>query len=172
MTDVFRVARGEDVHAAAARLFDVVRAELAALLPFAEVLHVGSTAIPGATTKGDLDVQVRVPGARFDEACRASAARWAVNDGGFTAPDGCSFEDKSTTPELGVHVTVTGSAADFQWVYGAMMIEDPSWVADYDALKVRFDGRSMDEYRDEKDRFFAVMRGSPRFDALRRAGPR
>ncbi len=172
MTEVFRVARDADVHAAAARLFDVVRAELAALLPFAEVLHVGSTAIPGALTKGDLDVQVRVTRDRFDEACRVLHAKWAVNEGGFTAPDGCSFEDKSTSPELGVHVTVTDSAADFQWVFGAMMIEDPSWVADYDAIKARFDGLSMDDYRDEKDRFFAVLRGSPRFDVLRREGPR
>ena len=37
-----------------------LNASLRPLLPTAEIEHIGATAIPGALTKGDLDVMVRV----------------------------------------------------------------------------------------------------------------
>ncbi|HEX7027032.1 MAG TPA: GrpB family protein, partial [Gammaproteobacteria bacterium] len=41
-----------------ARRFDHVKRQLLGLLPLADIQHVGSTAIPGSFTKGDLDIQV------------------------------------------------------------------------------------------------------------------
>ena len=35
------------------------------LLPYVDVHHVGSTAIPNALTKGDVDLNVRVPPSNF-----------------------------------------------------------------------------------------------------------
>ena len=56
--EVFVVAE-VDRAAVAARFADV-KARIAAAVAFADVHHVGATAVDGLATKGDLDVQVRV----------------------------------------------------------------------------------------------------------------
>ena len=47
--------------------FEKLMVELETLVPDADIHHVGSTAIPGSLTKGDLDVQVRVVASAFPE---------------------------------------------------------------------------------------------------------
>jgi GrpB-like predicted nucleotidyltransferase (UPF0157 family) len=42
-------------------------------LPGARVEHVGSTAVPGSLTKGDLDICVIVEGGQFERASRVPA---------------------------------------------------------------------------------------------------
>ncbi|MFE8603678.1 GrpB family protein [Archangium violaceum] len=93
----------EEVRERAEEAFRGHHARLSSLLPYADIQHVGSTAIPGARTKGDLDIQVRVPPGRFAEAER---------------------------------------------------------LAEYDALKARWEGRPMDAYREEKAAFFERLLGS------------
>lgn len=43
------------------RLFQDQKEKIQSLLPDADVQHIGSTAIPNSITKGDLDIQVRIP---------------------------------------------------------------------------------------------------------------
>ena len=50
-----------EVRESVARLYSRLEKQLGELLPGADIQHVGSTAIPGCMTKGDLDIQVRVP---------------------------------------------------------------------------------------------------------------
>jgi GrpB-like predicted nucleotidyltransferase (UPF0157 family) len=50
--------------------FEQLKAELAVLIPDADIQHVGSTAIPGSLTKGDLDIQIRVVAATYPIALR------------------------------------------------------------------------------------------------------
>ncbi len=50
-------------------------------LPFADIQHVGSTTIPNSLTKGDLDIQVRVPFEQFPTAVQALEALYEVNKG-------------------------------------------------------------------------------------------
>jgi GrpB-like predicted nucleotidyltransferase (UPF0157 family) len=46
-------------------VFESLNAMLTALLPEARIEHIGSTAIPGAVTKGDLDIRVQVEQSAF-----------------------------------------------------------------------------------------------------------
>lgn len=46
----------EDIQDLAGAVFDMHRRHVAELLPGAEVEHVGATAVPGALTKGDVDM--------------------------------------------------------------------------------------------------------------------
>lgn len=48
--------------------FEKLRVELEAWVPGADIQHVGSTAILGSLTKGDLDVQVRVVASKYSPA--------------------------------------------------------------------------------------------------------
>ena len=56
----------QDFREAVALLFARVKAQLRTLLPAADIQHVGSTAIAGSLTKGDLDVHERVNSDTYD----------------------------------------------------------------------------------------------------------
>jgi GrpB-like predicted nucleotidyltransferase (UPF0157 family) len=135
------------------RLFMRVQAELQALLPGADIQHVGSTAIPGSLTKGDLDVQVRVSSDGYVAAKEALSTLYGVNLGGFASEDAISFEDYSAKPSLGIHLTVIDGSADIQWRFRDLLIASPGLRDEYDRLKRRFDGGSMSQYRDAKAKF-------------------
>jgi GrpB-like predicted nucleotidyltransferase (UPF0157 family) len=137
------------------RLFARVAERLGALLPNADIQHVGSTAIPGSLTKGDLDVQVRVHECDFAGAKERLTAIYAVNAGGFASRDAASFAARDTEPSLGVHLTVIGGPADMQWRFRDLLIASPRLRADYDRLKREFHGASMQKYREAKGEFVA-----------------
>ena len=83
------------------------------MLPGAELEHVGSTAIPGALTKGDLDVLVRVPAARFAATVATLRDLYTVHQPENWTPTYASFVDPaSADPPVGVQLVVAGSADD------------------------------------------------------------
>jgi GrpB-like predicted nucleotidyltransferase (UPF0157 family) len=149
---VFFVPEGR-VRERVSGLFDDVKRRLEALLPGADIQHVGSTAVPGVLTKGDLDVQIRVTAEQFAPARQRLLEIYIVNAGGFAADDAISFEDYTTNPSLGVHLTVIDGSADVQCKFRDLLVRSAALRAEYDALKRRFDGLSMDRYRDAKAEF-------------------
>lgn len=52
--------------------------KLKKLLPFAEVHHVGSTAVPGSLTKGDLNINIRVIQEDFDRAVNILKSHYSI----------------------------------------------------------------------------------------------
>ena len=138
---------------AVGRLFARVKAQLSTLLPGSDIQHVGSTAIPGSLTKGDLDVQMRVTSGKYDAAKEVLSKLYRLNAGGFASEDATSFEDYSTQPSLGVHLTVIDGSADIQWRFRDLLIASAALREEYDQLKRRFDGGSMTKYRDAKATF-------------------
>ncbi len=153
MEEPVHFAPEQDFRAAVALLFRRVEEQLRSLVPSADVQHVGSTAIPGSLTKGDLDVQVRVAGPEYAAAKDKLSKIYAVNAGGFAAADAISFENYATRPPLGVHLTVIGGSADIQSKFRDLLIASPELRDQYDQLKRRFEGRSMAKYRDAKAEF-------------------
>ena len=67
---------------AVAAAFAVHRQQLEELLPGAEVQHIGSTAVPGSLTKGDLDINMSVNGAAAVDLSTANFSLYA-NASGF-----------------------------------------------------------------------------------------
>jgi GrpB-like predicted nucleotidyltransferase (UPF0157 family) len=134
-------------------LFGRVAVRIRALLPNSDIQHVGSTAVPGSLTKGDLDVQVRVAPAEFAAAKERLSQVYSVNTGGFVGDEAISFEDYSTQPPLGIHLTVAGGKWDLQWKFRDLLLESPVLCDEYDRLKRRFHGGSMEKYREAKTAF-------------------
>ncbi len=62
-----------------------------------EIEHVGSTSIPGALTKGDLDLLVRVDAAAFDAAVVALRELYVVHQPENWTPTYASFLDPSAS---------------------------------------------------------------------------
>lgn len=159
-----RLADVNDARRAAERAFVVLRAELAALLPGADIQHVGSTSIPGALTKGDLDIAVHVAADRLDDADAVLAARFSRNEGNEHTREFASFKDDAADPPLGVQLVVAGSGADTFVRFRDVLRADAALVAAYNALKQSFQGRAMDAYRIAKWAFIDHVLALPLLD--------
>ena len=48
------------------QLFNSYKKDISTLLPFAKVEHIGSSAIPNAISKGDLDIYIEVMSDQFE----------------------------------------------------------------------------------------------------------
>jgi GrpB-like predicted nucleotidyltransferase (UPF0157 family) len=117
------------------------------LLPNADVHHIGSTAIPKALTKGDVDLNVRVSPERFHLAVSVLRCLYGVNQPENWSDNFASFKEDDSFPlKLGVQLTVRGSSDDFFLAIRDLFLEDGELVKEYDDLKRSFDGKSTDAY--------------------------
>src|SRR5690349_16634427 len=90
---VVRIRRAEDVHDLAEAAVSDHRRIVLELVPGAEVEHVGATAVPGALTKGDVDLLVRVGEPEFPAAVKALSRRYAIHQPHNWTPTLASFTD-------------------------------------------------------------------------------
>lgn len=150
-----RIKRAEDIQDLARAVFDAHRRDIIALLPAAEVEHVGATAVPGALTKGDVDLLVRVSERDFAEAVSILQRRYSIHQpqnwtrvlASFKAPDG-------SEPPVGVQLVVAGSDADgFFGPFRDALIHDPALLAEYNEVKLRLDGLDYEAYTERKGEF-------------------
>ncbi len=156
----FRLVDADRAREKALQLFDEVRTLLHAVLPpGADVRHIGSTAIPGCLTKGDLDIVVRVPATGFDAADAALATRFRRNLGSVRTESFSAFEDPMAQPHLGVQLVAIGGPSDFFHVFVEALRSSPELVEAYGALKLRHDGGDMATYRAAKDAFIERVLG-------------
>lgn len=149
------------VRAQVMQSFEKLRITLEPVVEGGEIHHVGSTAIPGSLTKGDLDVQIRVKKTQFETVSSRLRAIYVVNEGGFTGTDAISFEHKDGDVSIGIHLTVIDGSCDLQHRFRDRLLASIPLQKEYDQLKRRFDGRSMKAYRDAKEQF--VLRVMPEF---------
>ena len=119
--------------------------------------HIGSTAVPGSLTKGDLDIQVRVEADVFASADEILSAHYGRNVGSLHTTEYSPFKDDSTDPPLGIQLTAIGSRYDFFWRIRDLLLARADLREAYDALKRTHHGRPMTEYRAAKERFFAAV---------------
>jgi GrpB-like predicted nucleotidyltransferase (UPF0157 family) len=148
----------EAARAAADTLFNRMAASLRPLLPAsAEITHVGSTAVPGCLTKGDLDIVVRIPPVDFVAADAVLASRLDRNAGSVRTDTFAAFEDATTAPHLGIQLTAIGGPFDHFHLFTAALLRDATIVERYNMLKIQYHGRPMNEYRAAKDAFIAEV---------------
>ncbi|MBI5067023.1 MAG: GrpB family protein [Deltaproteobacteria bacterium] len=138
---------------------------LAVLLPGADLQHVGSTAVPGSLTKGDLDIQVRVEAAAFADAEAVLSRNYARNAGSPSLPGFAAFEKPDAHPSIGLQLTAIGGEWDLFWRFREVLLARPDLRARYDDLKRAHEGKPMAGYRRAKDRFFEELRALPDFAA-------
>jgi GrpB-like predicted nucleotidyltransferase (UPF0157 family) len=128
--DTVRFHPYEEIREQAEAAFREHHARLSSLLPYADIQHVGSTAISGARTKGDL------------------------------TEDFASFQDETLPVPLGIQLTAMGRSRDFFSEARDRLRAAPALVAEYDALKAQWEGGDMEAYREEKSAFFEKLLGS------------
>jgi RimJ/RimL family protein N-acetyltransferase/GrpB-like predicted nucleotidyltransferase (UPF0157 family) len=148
----------EEIQAQVAELRERYRGRLAMLLPDADVQEIGATTIPGAITKGDLDLLVRVPAADFDTARAALGGSYAVHQLENWTEGFASFKAAARNPDVGIHLVVEESPVDVL-LRGSRdaLLADPSLVERYNALKREHDGGDPDDYWRAKSAFFESL---------------
>jgi GrpB-like predicted nucleotidyltransferase (UPF0157 family) len=137
----------------AANAFEHHARRLRQLLPDAEIIHIGSSAVPGAWSKGDLDILVRVSAGDFASSRQVLSRHLALNEGSTHDANFASFKDDRTQPPLGVQLVVAGGPYDDFEQFGAYLRDHPEMLEAYNALKKRHEGGAMTTYRAEKSEF-------------------
>ncbi len=113
-----------------------VGARVATVLPAIEVHHIGATAIPGALTKGDLDVVLRVAARDFHAAIEKLRQVFAVKQPENWDPCFASFgSDTDFALPVGVQLVIEDSEADFFVFVRDYLSSHPDALADYNRAK-------------------------------------
>jgi GrpB-like predicted nucleotidyltransferase (UPF0157 family) len=171
MSERVHFSSEERFRAAVERLWTEQHARLRELLPHADVQHVGSTAVPGSLTKGDLDIQVRVPASRFAESEATLALHYPRNLKSTHTTEFAAFEDPSKDPPLGVQLTAIGGTLDIFWALREILLRRSDLRTEYDELKRVYEGRDMKAYRAAKQKFFSRVRRLRDYREIRSLGP-
>ncbi len=150
----FQLSNTEAAHRRASDAFDQWLERFGTTLPEkAQCDHVGATSVPGALTKGDLDIAVRVSAEDFPIARDSLDQTHRKNLQSVRNAQFAAYEADGFACPVGVQLVVKGSKLDVFETYRRMLIDNPILLSAYNDLKQRFDGLPMDEYRAAKTRF-------------------
>lgn len=147
----------------ASTVFDDVAQDIAHWLPHARVEHVGASSIPGAISKGDLDVCVVVPAASHDSAVAALvSAGYAIKQDTLRTPALCMLLSPRSDWDVALQVVAVGSEFEFFMRFRDALRANPDLVEQYNQIKLDAATRDGTQYRDDKARFIqAVLKAHP-----------
>jgi GrpB-like predicted nucleotidyltransferase (UPF0157 family) len=154
----------EENREAVTAAFEEHRDAIAKVLPTARIEHIGATAVPGALTKGDLDLLVSVPPGDFEAAVVALRRRYAVNQPENWSPRFASFEQQpSGAVPVGVQLVVLGSRDDLLFLeWRDRLRSDPELRQRFNVFKRTQTGADPDQYIAAKARFIEAELGGDR----------
>ena len=157
--EVVHFSDDEEIFQRAGKLFEASAFLLRELIPWADVHHVGSTAVPGSLTKGDLDIVVRVPAERFNEADQLLSVSFDRNTKSDRTSGFSAFEDSGKEPHLGVQLVAIGSRLDTFHTWVEKLRADDILLSEYNQLKREHEGMVMSTYRAAKADFIEANIG-------------
>lgn len=152
---IVHFVKTESIRAGVNKLFESEKQRIARSLPDAEIEHIGATAVPGTITKGDLDINIRVSVAAFQNTVDVLKGMYEINQPENWTGEFASFKDELR--DIGVQVTVKNSPEDYYVPLREYLREHPETVARLNELKLRFEDQDMDEYRGAKGEFFQKL---------------
>jgi GrpB-like predicted nucleotidyltransferase (UPF0157 family) len=145
-SDVYR-ARNEAT-------FEDLEQRLRHIVPGARVEHVGASALPGALSKGDLDVFVGVP--PVDHAPSVALIEtlgFRVKPHTLRTPALCMLETDQFGYDVAIQVVANDSRFEFFLTFRDRVRADPALLHAYNAIKRSHDGGDVEAYRAEKSAF-------------------
>lgn len=155
---VVRFVREESIRQKVSSAFRDHQKFLKALMPYAELTHIGSTAVEGSLTKGDLDILVEVPKEKFNEANVLLSKHFERNLESERSDTFSSFKNDELDPSLGLQVCAEKESMGFRQLLFKMKT-DPEFLTAYNALKKFHEGKSEEEYWEAKSKFIKDFLG-------------
>ena len=148
----------DDIAAQIEPLYMLLKQRLSLLLPSAKIEHIGSTAVSGSLTKGDLDVLVLVRECDFPKSQSILSNQFKANIGTEGSKDFASFVCDDYPRSVGIQLMIQDAVWPpfIQW--RELLLNDVHVKQEYDDLKRFFEGKLMSDYRNAKeqliDRYF------------------
>jgi GrpB-like predicted nucleotidyltransferase (UPF0157 family) len=140
----------DDLQDAARDLLAAEHARLAPLLPAHDLRHTGGSSVPGALTRGDIDLHLRVAPADFATTVARLREVYPVVHPEIWQATLATFTVPAALP-AGLAVTPAGSVHDVRFTRcWQLLAADPALLAGYNAMK-RAAG---DDYEQRKSAFF------------------
>lgn len=143
---------------AAEKIFQTVRTDVLRILPHARVEHVGSSAIPGALSKGDIDICVVV-----GEGLVSVAATSLMKLGYVEKLDTlrtkqlCMLVALRKDVEVALQVIEAGSQFEFFIKFRDALVAESTLVDEYNCVKKASAHLSDDAYREAKSLFIEAV---------------
>ncbi len=132
-------------------IFEELEERVHGILPHVVIEHIGSSAIKGAVSKGDLDVFVGVPKEEFRESIEK------IKNLGFFEKDNTLCNDDihmlvtgQYEGDVAIQVVVRGSEFEDFIEFRDLLIAKPKLLHEYNELKLSSEGFSEDQYREKK----------------------
>lgn len=143
----------EALQPAVQRVLEQVRPRLRRLLPDAEIDHIGATSIPGALTKGDIDLVVRVAPEAFASAIDALRGHFIVKQPDNWTAAFASFGDDGCELPLGIQLVPVAGGPDFMTLLRDHLRTHPERLAEYNQLKADHAAQGAESYWQAKNEF-------------------
>lgn len=135
------------------QLFNSYKKEISTLLPFAKIEHIGSSAIPNAISKGDLDIYVEVKPDQFKFAIeRLKTLNFIEKQNTLRTHELCMLESLNND-DVAFQIVVTDSVFTFFLAFKNKLINSPTLVNEYNQLKLQCSHLDPDQYRTIKSDF-------------------
>jgi GrpB-like predicted nucleotidyltransferase (UPF0157 family) len=134
--------------------FVSARDQIKRLLPDAVVEHIGSSAIPGAVSKGDLDICVLVAPLVHEPSVRTLTGwGYVEKTGTLRTAQLCMLEWHMRGEEHAVQLVAHGSPFEMFIAFRDALLARPALVAEYNQVKLNAAHLSDAEYRVAKSTF-------------------
>jgi len=135
------------------QLFNSYQKEISTLLPFAKIEHIGSSAIPNAISKGDLDIYVEVKSDQFEFAiAQLKTLNFIEKQNTLRTHELCMLESLNND-DVAFQIVVTDSVFTFFLTFKNKLISSPTLVNEYNQLKLQCSHLDPDQYRTIKSDF-------------------
>lgn len=138
-------------------IFEREKAGIQELFPHAMIEQVGSSAIPGALTLGEVDIQIRVSSEDFTCVSQGLNARYRKHRPELWTEEFAIFQQtKGMELPLIIAVTVIDSSCDEFSKLRDAFLKDRALLETYNDLKKTYERKELREYRKAKKAFFGL----------------
>ena len=146
----------------AAELFNQLRTKLVTELPFAQIEHVGSSAIKGALSKGDLDIFVGVPQSEFSGSLdKLKSMGFSIKEDTLQTAALCMLVSSTYDFDVAIQLVELGSEFESFLEFRDQLNSNPELVTQYNRLKEESSSLTPEQYRVKKSAFIKMILEKP-----------
>ena len=135
-------------------IFDQLKRVIINAIPFARVEHIGASAIPGAVSKGDLDIFVGVPKNKHEECLeKIISLGFKIKEDTLRTDSLCMLISDEYACDTAIQLVVNGSEFEFFLTFRNKLMRNESLLLEYNRIKQQYQSSSEEEYRKAKSTF-------------------
>lgn len=150
--DIIHFLPSEEIFEKAKIIFEMQKKELEEIIPFVDIQHVGSCAVPGMMGKFDVDVQIRSSFENFQKVVEILKEKYEHKHPEIWTDSFVAFSNNKEYL-IDLVVTVIDSKCDDFYRVRDALIADEELLNEYNNLKRKCEGKKYEEYRNAKKKF-------------------